>query len=161
MLIIASTPPLNNASLQESIINILQISIKTGKLPFLFVGICLTLEGEKKKHLRRLTTLWNSIESFSRKIFCRKFIAESKNRKKMYGPELVFDIFNLNRSMFLHFWVKICRKCILRNTIHYSKANKAIDLSFCIKSRLDIILHKCGKIDYIWCRKLSKYQSFF
>jgi len=33
---------------------------------------------------RRLTTLWNSIDNFflESRIFCREFIAESKNRKK-------------------------------------------------------------------------------
>jgi len=35
----------------------------------------------------------------------------------------------------------VCKKT------HYSKVNKAIDVMFCRKSRLDIILHRYGKVN--------------
>jgi len=63
----------------------------------------------------------------------------------------------LNRSMFLHFWVKTWRKCSLHEKIHYSKANKAIDAVLAENLDYDIIFHKYGKINYILFRKLSKF----
>jgi len=66
-----------------------------------------------------------------RSVFCRKFTAESgKTERKMYGPELVFEIFNFGWKHVFTFFSENMAKMQLHRKIHYSKANKAVDVVF-------------------------------
>jgi len=53
---------------------------------------------------RRLTTLWNSIENcFLERYFVKNRSLKLKMQRKMYGPELVFEIFNFKWKHILTF----------------------------------------------------------
>jgi len=91
--------------------------------------------------LRRLTTLWNSIENFFLEIyFVENLSLNRKTERNMYGPEIAFEIFNFEWKQVFTFLSENMAKMQLI-------AQK--NVVFGRKSRLDIILHKCGKINCI------------
>jgi len=62
--------------------------------------------------------------------FAQNLLLNRKTERKMYGPELVFEIFNFEWKHVLTFLSGNMAKMQFAQKNHYSKVNKTIDVKF-------------------------------